>query len=213
MDAVGIIVGLVVIAFTVLAIWLTNRFAYDHPIIRHVSVKEPPKGTPVSPSRLMLKTTNWADYHASHGRPGAAVNVGEAIRDLLDADDNDDYWKHWRRLEGSVFCQSEVFSVAEPVMRTLTTALAEDISQKTRDLALDLIPFVVNGSPSDAPLGDPQLVERCRAIVREALDLIVRDHLRGNTSASGVLSCICDEVEIDRINKLSALAGVAALPA
>ncbi len=211
MDAVGIIVGLVAIAFTALAIWLTNG-PTENPIISHVSVKEPPKEKPVNPSQLVLKTTNWADYHAQHGGLFAAVKVGVALHDLLAADDNDDYWKHWWRLEGYVFCQSEVFSVAEPVMRILTMALAEDISQKTRDLAYDLIPFVVNGGPSDAPLGDPQLVERCRAIVREALVIIVRDHLRGNTSASDVLSCICDEVEVDRINKLSALAGVASLP-
>ncbi len=81
-----------------------------------------------------------------------------------------------------------------------------------RNLTHDLIFFVVSGSPSEAPLGDPQLVERCRAIAREALVVIIRDHLRGNTFASDVLSVICDEVEIVQINKQAALAGIPALP-
>ncbi|MBT6485017.1 MAG: hypothetical protein HOK71_10125 [Planctomycetaceae bacterium] len=145
--------------------------------------------------KIAERLIELVDWPAERVITGSAKDVGQALRELLSAEDPDSAGTAYWKLENHVVAQGSVFQAAEAVTRVLVSAFANDRPEFVKIAILDLLYQILTGEPdtSEVELGNQELVQRCRLRAREGLWLFFRELEIPGDAAADVLNAITND--------------------
>ncbi|NHZ94483.1 hypothetical protein [Massilia sp. CCM 8734] len=127
---------------------------------------------------------------------GSAVNIPDALHQLLGAatpaDCEDAYWK----LENRVVVQGQLFEAAQFVVPVLLAALLEPRLSHVTISVLELLLQIVLGESheDELALGAPDLGDKCRERARQGLWVLYGELMRGNRDCARE---VIEAIELD----------------
>lgn len=140
-----------------------------------------------------IRRVRWAEYRCLHGE---ASSVGSALEAFLRAGPDDAWTTYWS-LENCVVAQSDVYSVAEPVVSVLVAVLLDERPKHVRVASLDLLYLILSGGA--APGESPSLIEACAFRAREGFWVLVREALWGSEAAMDVVRLLEGQERVEEL--------------
>jgi hypothetical protein len=129
----------------------------------------------------LLAVIDWSRLRSAAG-DGQAIQhaLGQLLRSETAEVAERAYWD----IENYAFAQGELYEVSEACASVLIAALADSRDTCVRVAVLELLFQIVCGQASPRPGTPDDLLQRCRAVVREGLWLLVREAIGGERDAA-----------------------------
>ena len=128
-----------------------------------------------------LETIEWSGLRSANGD---GKGIQHAIGQLLASESAEAAEAAYWGIENHAFVQGELFEVSAACSSVLIAALADPREKWVRVAVLELLFQIVSGHASVTPGTSPDLVQRCRAAVRQGLWLLLREAVAGERDAA-----------------------------
>jgi hypothetical protein len=129
----------------------------------------------------LLAVIDWSRVRSANGD---GLPIQHALGQLLSSETAEVAERAYWDIENHAFVQGELFEVSEACATVLIAALADSRETWVRVAVLELLFQIVSGQASAKPGTPHDLLQRCRAVVREGLCLLLREAIAGQRDAA-----------------------------
>ncbi|NVB79439.1 MAG: hypothetical protein HOV81_13675 [Kofleriaceae bacterium] len=130
----------------------------------------------------LLTTIDWSRLHAIADANGDGIR--SALADLLASDSPESAERAYWRIENHAFAQHDLFEVAEACTSVLIASLLDPRERWVRIAVLELLFWILGGYASPSASTPPDIRERCHAVAREGLWLLIREAIGEHRDAA-----------------------------